>query len=386
MGALVILSGYFLSFVVTENKISQSQSYSVETYYLTEAGIQETIWKIDNDETWSSEFETNPSWQATLDREDPFSTGQSYSIAVSNTELGNAEIITTGHLTIGSKESQRVVKTTAFQAQGEISGGSATTTAILTDQDMDFSGANINVNGGSIYAGDDINLSFFSEIDVEFKAMAADRIDIPWGSSIDATDLESDNYPPAPDPLDMLQIDFDSDDPDSLLNQADEVYTNSQFANLLENNSSLTLNGVIYVDGNITFPRDIDLTVNGALIADGNINYGSEWWPFWESNPSLTINDPGSGPVGLIAKRNINLGSQAETINMEGLIYALDKIQADWESPNINLTGGMITRRLIVSNFFNPINIDYDEEIILRTLGIATDAPVINIDHWEEEY
>ena len=84
--------------------------------------------------------------------------------------------------------------------------------------------------------------------------------------------------------------------------------------------------------------------------------------------------------------RKIHFASEAEEINIDGLIYAIDNIRADWLSPDINLNGGIVTRDFNVDNFFNEVSITYDEEVLTRSLGIAADSPVINVEHWEEEY
>ena len=50
LGIMLFLGTYFLSFVLAEARISKSQEVAVKTYYLTEAGINEAIWKLKNDE------------------------------------------------------------------------------------------------------------------------------------------------------------------------------------------------------------------------------------------------------------------------------------------------------------------------------------------------
>ena len=59
MGALfvlLLLGSYFLSFASTEYRISRSQIQSLQTYYLAEAGINETVWRLKNDTSWSTCF------------------------------------------------------------------------------------------------------------------------------------------------------------------------------------------------------------------------------------------------------------------------------------------------------------------------------------------
>jgi len=183
----------------------------------------------------------------------------------------------------------------------------------------------------------------------------------------------------------MAQIDIDSQNPDSLKNQATTVYTSNQFNQLLNNQPNANLVGTIYVSGNITLPRGTNLTINGALIAEGNISVGESLMPFWKSSPSLTINDTGSGPAGLISKRAITLGSYAGPINIDGLIYANDNFNTS-SGNSLNLDGGIIARDVSFSSLWQTFNINYNHGLINRTLGLPDTAPIISVDHWEEEY
>lgn len=386
MSAMLLLVTYFLNFVITENKIARSHYLATEDYYLAEAGIQEAIWKLNNDPEWLNSFQTDSEWQATLERENPFGDNQSYAVTIVNYDLGRAEIIAASQISQGSRQSQRVVKTVVFQPQGGPPPAGAEDAAIFTDSDVNFSGSVTDVLNGGIFANDDINLTFFSDVNVEGKASAGNRISIPWGSSLTASEMESSNYPPPPESREMPQVDFNSEDPNSYINQADYVYSTSQFNHIFDGDPNVVLNGIIYVTGNITIPRGYTLTVNGVLLAEGNVNLGTDWWPFWESGPSLVINDPGVGPAGLLSMRKIHFASEADLIDITGLIYAADELKLDWLSPGVDLTGGVIVRKMTVSNFFNQITLNFDADIVARTLGNPSDAPLINVEHWEEEY
>ncbi len=67
LSLLLLLGLYFSSFVLAEFNIAQSYVKSSQAYYLAEAGINEAIWKIKNDDTtsdgdpaWKIEFVTQP--------------------------------------------------------------------------------------------------------------------------------------------------------------------------------------------------------------------------------------------------------------------------------------------------------------------------------------
>jgi len=56
LGIFLLLGTYFLSLGLTETKITKSEEISAKTYYLAESGINEAIWKLENDETARNNF------------------------------------------------------------------------------------------------------------------------------------------------------------------------------------------------------------------------------------------------------------------------------------------------------------------------------------------
>ncbi|HQA64153.1 MAG TPA: hypothetical protein PK085_03570, partial [bacterium] len=54
MGLLLLLATYVVSFMITEFKISLSQTTATKTYYLAESGIAEAIWRIKYDPIWKA--------------------------------------------------------------------------------------------------------------------------------------------------------------------------------------------------------------------------------------------------------------------------------------------------------------------------------------------
>ncbi len=383
MMAIFLLINYYLQFIITETKISNSHNLATKTYYLSEAGVQEAMWKIKNDNAWLTGFQTDPGWQETITRNDPFGTGGTYTVTAQNNQLAHAEITASSTIDYGQQISQRRVKTVVFQPQGLSSTSSI---ALLTDDDTRFTGASVNVVGGGIFANDDINLDFFSEIDLEGTASAVDQISVAWGSSLTASEKESVNYPPAPERFDMPQVDFDSVDPGSFLSRADNVYSTSQFNQLIINNPNLTLSGITYVTGNVIIPRGAHLTVDGVLVLDGNLNIGTEWWPFWDTDPSITVTDPGSGPVGIVSKRKVHIGSYTNTANITGLIYVTDELKVDAYGVNFSFTGGIIGYKVVFTSIWLNLTLVSSPDLVIRTIGTPLTAPIINIEHWEEEY
>ena len=56
MTVLLLLGFYFLNFALTEARISKSHEKGLQAYYLAEAGINEGIWRLNNNEEWNSSF------------------------------------------------------------------------------------------------------------------------------------------------------------------------------------------------------------------------------------------------------------------------------------------------------------------------------------------
>lgn len=381
--ALVLLMNYFFDFIISERKIAISQSLATRAYYLTEAGVQEAIWKINHDAAWNDSFKTDPTWQATIEREDVFLTDQSYAVSVANAVAGEAIIHATGTIAAGPQIARRVVKTTVFQAQGETATSSI---GVFTNNNFTLSGANLTINDGAVFSNNQINLDFFSTLNVDKKAMANNNISISWLSQLNAEELLAQNYPPRPDTESMPQLDFDSQADASLINQADFVYSQNQFADLLTANPNLVLNGSVYVTGEITIPRGSTVSVNGFLAAKNNINIGTSWWPSWLAKASVTLSDPGSGPVGLFAKHDINIGSYASLTSVNGVIYANNDLAITSSGLNFNVSGAVYGRNFSLSSLWDAMAINYNADRVFRTLGLSAASPLINVNHWEEEY
>ena len=128
LGVMLFLSSYFIAFSLTGSRMSQSHEVATKTYYLAEAGINQAIWKLKNDDIWSTCFVTssfsygcdctNATWT------DSFTTStnalipnSTITVNIVSSECGRGKIITTSTIDLGGgKFSQRVVKTTVLKA------------------------------------------------------------------------------------------------------------------------------------------------------------------------------------------------------------------------------------------------------------------------------
>lgn len=388
---LLSLALYATSFTMTEMRISDSQKISVQTYYLAESGIAEAIWKIKNDPTWKTAFETNPTWTLDYTRDSALYPNGSYRIQIQNTANAKGEITVTANLDLGLVNSQRIVKTSIYKALGESVIGA---NAEYADGNIDMSGSNLRVLGGGLFSSNNIIINFWSLIDVDKNISAIGNINVNNSSSFKASSTFASNYPPAPAPIAMPAISFDSaNDPESYKNRASHIYTASQFSDLLWTNrgQTLTLDGINYVTGDVTIKGDIDLIINGSLVADGNITLGQNTHLCcWGSNcgqADVTINRTSSTtPSGLLSKGRIDLETCLNSLNATGLVYANDKINILSLPSAINITGGLITRKITLTSLWRGINLIYDNSVISYTLGDPQFSPIVTVEHWEEEY
>lgn len=239
LGIILLLGSYFLTFVLTEFRISKSQQASARSYYLAEAGINEAIWKLKNDPVWQDGFVSGDSWSANFSRS--FDDGSSYAVTIQNSEQAKAEIISasTAPLSAG-KTAKRVVKATVFKALASpvrdsavLSGGAS--------ENIDIQFSRLKINDGNIFSNHHLNIKWLSDVriyddpetdDLEGKALVAGNFIKSDDSSIisEATCAanvcteECEECPPSS--FSTPLVDFDSSSPFSFKSRA-------QFAELL---------------------------------------------------------------------------------------------------------------------------------------------------------
>lgn len=447
LGVLLILGTYFLTFSVTESKIARSQITASQTYYLAEAGVSEAIWKLKNDPDWKTNFETPPGcydWSANFSRENLLIASSSYQIQIQNSDCARGEIIVTSTIMLpDGKTAQRVIKTKVFKAIGSLVGDSALFASGPSEK-IDINASLVNVYDGNLSANNDVNISWFSNVDVyddpdteksEGKVLSGKNIDVIFWSSLDALSLcakntcQGDCNPqgcPATS-TSMPKVDFNSGEATSYKNKAQAsqdagqcnvlcnqmqcdnkcVYTPQEFEDLLwqaGKDGYLTLNNEItYVTGNINLKGGRYLEVNGALVAEGTINIGeSQCWTRQGQkdcgNDQITVSDPGEGkPSGILTTGKINFGfySSFHTMEIVGLIYAEDEIRIISVPQIFRVTGGVIGRKISIISAWASMNFYLDNSIIIEGIWGGTQppegeappySPVVTIEHWEEAY
>ncbi len=387
LSIMIIIVSFYLNGILQEVRVADIVDASPQTYYLAEAGVQQAIWKLQNDPVWKTNFETDPAWSTTLTQNDTLIPGGGWTVTVANQEAARASITATSTLAVRDTQTQRVVEVNVYKA---LNITPLNTTSLFANRDITGTGSEVAVSDGGIFANDDIDLSLFSTWSTTGKAQAVDDVSVSVSSSLTANEgVYDSNNPPIPETILMPAIDFDSEDPNSYKSRATQVYTSQQFRDLLEDFPVTELSGITYVTGNVFIKKGQTLTINGALVADGSFGIGNGF--SFETEPAvLTVNDMGtSTPSGLLSKKNITIGGFNSEVDVHGLVYAGDTFTIkDGITQNVSTTleGAVFAEDINIVISWQPTTVQLNQIYINEALGEPLFSQLLCIDHWEEEY
>lgn len=421
LSLLLLLGIYFVMFTLTESKMSQSYDTTTKAYYLAEAGINEAIWKLKNDDTttdgdeaWKDNFITEPgcnNWFATFERTGILLPDSSYTVTIQNTSCARGEIVSIANITLPAGQvSQRIIKTTVFKA---LNPDPVEDSAVFTggpSEVITVRSSVLNIYYGHLFSNNNMiirsgsNVSLYDDggtPELEGQAMAVANLTIT-GSTLNSTARCAKNICDAactkcpPDLISMPMIDFDSPAPESYKSRAEAlgtVYTSSEFEDLLWNNQNLTLNNeVTYVTGAIELRGGQVLNVNeGVLASDGSITIGERrCWTRSKTesrcgDSKITITHTENVAAGIISKDTISVGSYTLQMDIVGLIYATDKLDLIGLPETLTITGGMMARKISIISVSQGIT-TYDDTIVREVIGEPLYSPIVTVEHWEESY
>lgn len=383
---LSALSAFFIGAMLQEFKIATSNRSGVISFYVAESGAEEAIYKIKNDASYRTDFQ-NGTLNTSFTRNPYLVTGSSYNVQLQSLAPGEAEITSTGIYQAGILTAQRVIKTKIVKG---LSPNPPWSRALYGSEEVNIFGSRVNITSGDLLANDDIDVWGFSTVNAGGNVYSNANINVWLFSTLNVSgEKRAQNFPPAPDPVEMPMIDFDSPNPNSFKNQADQIYTQSQFRDLLRDNPNLTLNGITYVTGNVDIKKRQSLTVNGLLVADGSISVGLAALMPLTGSASLIVNKPADESMsGLLSKSKIQLGVHASNISINGLVYSSDQFQSFNFGNAFSVIGGIIARKIQITNVFSqPITITYDDERVSKIIQQEnSESPTVQVEHWEESY
>lgn len=382
LGTLLFLASYFLEQSTGEIRIAKSENSATKSYYLAESGINEAIYKLKYDNTWKGKFLNGSLSNDTFNRSSIFDANGSYIVSATSISDGLADITVTASYQIGNKNSQRVIKARLAKATSQAFSWSQTFFGggvggqqngnVTTER-------NCTVNGGNLHANQNFKVTSHSIFTVNNAVLtSSNNIIVNSGSSLV---LNNSTQSQGAISIPMPQVDFDSSSLTSLKNRADQVYTAAQFTALP---SGTTLNGITFITGNVTWTNK-NLTINGILAAAGDINISLN------SGKSFIINTNTSTGSGIMGKDDLEIYLTGATFNISGLIYSTNALKFNVSSNStFSVTGGIIGWHVILEGTNNGIcSVTYDEDLVATPLDPvynSGDSPIIDVNHWEEQY
>jgi hypothetical protein len=384
LAIMLVIVNFYLDGIIQERKIATIQNISPQAYYLAESGIAEAFWKLQNDLDWKDNFEKKKTWSASFTRSDVLVPGGSYTVSIENTDQAAAIITATSTIPTAESLVQRVVQTSVFKAINQLPTNNI---ALFSDSNITSIGTKVNVNGnGDVFTNNNLSLYLFSNWTVSGQARAVKVITVGPTSYLSSNGLFDQNHPPIPAQILMPEIDFDSTDPNSLKSQANQIYSGTEFSQMLKDTPILSLNGIIYVTGNVHIKNGDQLIINGALVSDGSLSVGNGGEK--KGAASLIVNHtiPRSG---IFTKKNITIGGFETIFNVNGLVYVgsnfrlQDGLERDVTA---STTGAIITQSMDFFTAWDTVNINFNQTYINEALAAPLFSPVLLINHWEEEY
>lgn len=380
---LLIVGTYLIASSDSENKISNAQNLATKNYYLAEAGINEMIWKIQNDPATGTAFTDGTlSFSHDISRVNVFGdSNASYIVAARNTVTSEAWITSTSTYQIGNHTSQRVIKAYVVRATGSnaewefgsFAGGRG------SQQNGNFrfngSGTALIANGARLHANQEFKVSKVEIIINDGGVSSSDVINEVAGGQITLNN----SYQEAPtSTVGMLIIDFDSADPNSWFNRKTDLYTEDDFEDLP---SGTILDGIIYVIGEAEIENK-NFTINGVLVASEKIEIETD-------GHTVIVNAHETYGGGLLAKDDIEIDVKDGTITINGLIYAADDLDITSNGTAFTINGSMtgFDAEVTVTGG-TPITLNYVPENFQAVIDPNNNpsSPLIQIDHWEEQY
>lgn len=358
---LSLMAGTFTFVAISDLKVSESQLNGIKAYYLAEGGINKAIWKLLNDAQWQESFITIPDWSASLNEEE-------FEVSIQNTDLGKADIVSTGILS----NARRIVKAKVFQAIGQ---GALPDMTVLSDGNIYIWNSAISIDEGDFSANQNIEIEEFSDVDVEKNVSAGNDIWVGWSSTLNANAVVE-----GAANINMPMVDFDG------FKAQATPYSEQEFANLLASQTNTFLSGIHYVDGNVVLEAGKHLTINGLLLAEGNISIGPAGSP--SQKAKLTINWSPGNPSGLISKGSIWFSETSGNTDIKGVVYASAGFFVTKFLPLFvfRIEGALISPHINISTLDHSLDFEYNQLIVDSVLDVANSSPLIDIEHWEEKY
>ncbi|GEM_PF-4108708 len=179
------------------------------------------------------------------------------------------------------------------------------------------------------------------------------------------------------DPRSLPVVDFYSVGTTSLKSRATIKYTAKQFEDLLKTQSDFT--GIIYVTGDVSL-KDKNMTIHGILAIEGRLEVDNN-----ASHQVKVLADQNVIGAGILANGAITITGP---LTVNGLLFSYRDVTLKDTTGGQTVTGGIIGWNVIFDGKSTySITLTYDDVIVAKTLDpTITQAPIIQVNHWEEQY
>jgi hypothetical protein len=368
---LVTLAVALLTMTSNDTKLSTLQRESTRAFYLAETGIEEAIWYMNSSEENPDGLDYMPTIDDPFEKD--FGSGESYYVEFKYNE-GPPEIktlVSEGTVAGGGKYNKGTRKI-EVKLKKEIAKAPDLfyDYAVLTDGDM-------TINGGVSFHGNihsNIDLTNHGTINMEYGSATA------TGTTNDP-DLCTDGQPYQ----DFPHVAWDYYERISNKQESiDGHIYNNYYPGDFDFDSSDTLYGVHFVDGNVTISSDELILHDATIFATGSIDIAPG------KRDIILEKSENSNPLALVAKGYIYVGGNA-TITGNGIIQTEDLF---WLRGTVNIEGAVYADDAIFGGGGKPgdeeegsanFNVYYDTDLVSYPVP-GTGVPVWVKISWQEVY
>lgn len=384
---LLMVGSYLISSATSENKIAQAEFLATKNYYLSEAGISEMLWRIKNDETTRNAFLAG-ALDASYDigRSNVFGDSKAgYQVSARNTVTAEAWVTATSTYQIGNNISQRVVKSYISRATGDpigwnysvYSGGRG------GQQNGNFtftgSGVALIANGGRLHANQVFKVQKAEVIVNDGAVTSANVITVVSGGALTLNNSYQD-APTSTVEIIPITINSDPENPggNSWENRATATFSTATFNSLPD---STVLTGIIYVNGGNARIINKNMTINGVLAVSGSLEVDLD-------GQSLAINHDETYGSGILVNNNLTITTEGGLVLIDGLVYSGNTLEINSQSTDFTINGGVAGFDAIITASGLPLILNFTPANIEPVIEpeYNPESPLIQIDHWEEQY
>jgi Tfp pilus assembly protein PilX len=392
LGVCMFGATALMTISILESKISKSQTEGDVAYYAAEAGVNDAIWRLNNNATYKQSM-ADGTLSVSYSTTDTPATGQGFTTTMTTPAqgAGYALISVVGTSNNGTFTSTRQVQATVFQGGGSPSFGSNAIFGGDSTNGIAVSNGNssVTISGGDIFSRGPITVNSASVSMAGQYMQAVGNYTKSGNGTVTSAGTHAANVPVAPATITTPGFDFSPYPSLPTTKCTAALYaaqtqlrcTPAQFQALIGNNSSFSFpNQVVYVDAALSMAswiKNKTITFNGLFIINGTFSITNA-----ASNLVINVNDPGNGKSGIIVKSDIT--NAAGTWNINGIVYSSGKITFS-SSQAATIDGALVAGGAISLNTSLSLNISFNAGRGTAVLG-GSSPTAVNVAHWEEEY